>query len=197
MEKRNTAYKKHITLLLCIMALCVSMLAGCSKKADAQAESTEAPTAEVEVKSGTTINDGVLLVGISESPYITEDEDGKVEGFEIDFAKAIGELTFLDVKFVKMKYSGIYAQLDTSDFDCVISGVAISDDVDSVYDFSASYFTDEDGNNLGIVVKSGNNKLLNVLNKSIAILKNNGKLDELNEKWFPVEETTSETDSQQ
>ena len=40
------------------------------------------------------------------------------------------------------------------------------------------------------VVKSGNNKLLNVLNKSIAILRNNGKLDELNEKWFPVEETT-------
>ena len=50
--------------------------------------------------------------------------------------------------------------------------------------------TDENGNELAAVVKSGNNKLLNVLNKSIAILRNNGKLDELNEKWFPVEETT-------
>ena len=89
-----------------------------------------------------------------------------------------------------MKYTGIYAELDTSAFDCVISGIAISDIVDEVYDFSASYYTDENGNELAAVVKSGNNKLLNVLNKSIAILRNNGKLDELNEKWFPVEETT-------
>ena len=79
------------------------VLAGCSKKTDVRPESTEASTAEVEVKSGTTIEDGVLLVGISSSPYITEDEDGKVEGFEIDLAKAIGELTFLDVRFIKMK----------------------------------------------------------------------------------------------
>lgn len=90
-----------------------------------------------------------------------------------------------------MKYTGIYAELDTSAFDCVISGVAISDIIDDVYDFSASYYTDDNGNELAAVVKSGNNKLLNVLNKSIAILKNNGKLEELNEKWFPVEETTS------
>ena len=93
------------------------VLAGCSKKTDVRPESTEASTAEVEVKSGTTIEDGVLLVGISSSPYITEDEDGKVEGFEIDLAKAIGELTFLDVRFIKMKYTGIYAELDTSTFD--------------------------------------------------------------------------------
>ena len=186
----KSRYIKFITLLLCTLALCMTALAGCSKKTDAQPESTEAPTAEVEVKSGTTIEDGILLVGISSSPYIDEAEDGKVEGFEIDLAKAIGELTFLDVRFIKMKYTGIYAELDTSAFDCVISGIAISDTVDEVYDFSASYYTDENGNELAAVVKSGNNKLLNVLNKSIAILKNNGKLDELNEKWFPVEETT-------
>ena len=179
-------YFKYIVMF----GLCLMVLAGCSRKTDVQPESTEAPTAEVEVKSGTTIEDGVLLVGISSSPYITEDEDGKVEGFEIDLAKAIGELTFLDVRFIKMKYTGIYAELDTSTFDCVISGIAISDTVDEVYDFSASYYTDENGNELAAVVKSGNNKLLNVLNKSIAILRNNGKLDELNEKWFPVEETT-------
>ena len=40
------------------------VLAGCSKKTDVMPESTEASTAEVEVKSGTTIEDGVLLVGI-------------------------------------------------------------------------------------------------------------------------------------
>ena len=65
------------------------ILAGCSKKTDVMPESTEAPTAEVEVKSGTTIEDGVLLVGISSSPYITEDEDGKVEGFEITLPRRL------------------------------------------------------------------------------------------------------------
>ena len=139
-------YFKYIVML----GLCLTVLTGCSKKTDVRPESTEASTAEVEVKSGTTIEDGVLLVGISSSPYITEDEDGKVEGFEIDLAKAIGELTFLDVRFIKMKYTGIYAELDTSAFDCVISGIAISDTVDEVYDFSASYYTDENGNDVSL-----------------------------------------------
>ena len=62
-------------------------------------------------------------------------------------------------------------------------------DVDGTMTDAGIYY-DENGNELAAVVKSGNNKLLNVLNKSIAILKNNGKLDELNGKWFPVEETT-------
>ncbi len=189
--RKVTVMKRYLKYIM-LLGVCIFALAGCAKKADAQPKSTEVVTAEVEVKSGTTINDGVLLVGISSSPYIAEDENGKVEGFEIDLANAIGELTLLDVKFVKMKYSGIYAELDTSAFDCVISGVAISDNVDNVYDFSVPYYTDDNGNNLGAVVKSGNNKLLNVLNKSIAVLKNNGKMDELSEKWFPVEETSSE-----
>lgn len=189
----KSRYIKFITLLLCTLALCMTALAGCSKKTDAQPESTEAPTAEVEVKSGTTIEDGILLVGISSSPYIDEAEDGKVEGFEIDLAKAIGELTFLEVKFVRMNYSGIYAELDTSSFDCVISGVEITDAVDKVYDFSASYYTDDKGRDIGAVVKSGNNRLLNVLNKSISILKSNGTMDELYEKWFTVDETDDGT----
>lgn len=182
--------KKKGFRYIMLSALCIFVLAGCSKKTDVSVESTDAPTAEVEVKSATTIEDGILYVGISTSPYITQDEDGKVEGFEIDLAKAIGELTFLDVKFVRMKYNDIYAELDTSSFDCVISGVEISDTVDKVYDFSVPYYTDEAGHNIGAVVKSGNNKLLNVLNKSITILKNDGRLDELYDKWFPVEETT-------
>lgn len=189
----KSRYIKFITLLLCMLALCTTALAGCSKKTDAQPESTEAPTAEVEVKSGTTIEDGILLVGISSSPYIDEAEDGKVEGFEIDLAKAIGGLTFLEVKFVRMDYSGIYAELDTSSFDCVISGVEITDAVDKVYDFSASYYTDDNGRDIGAVVKSGNNRLLNVLNKSISILKSNGTMDELYEKWFAVDETDDGT----
>ena len=189
----KSRYIKFITLLLCMLALCTIALAGCSKKTDAQPESTEAPTAEVEVKSGTTIEDGILLVGISSSPYIDEAEDGKVEGFEIDLAKAIGGLTFLEVKFVRMDYSGIYAELDTSSFDCVISGVEITDAVDKVYDFSASYYTDDKGRDIGAVVKSGNNRLLNVLNKSISILKSNGTMDELYAKWFETDETDEST----
>ena len=191
----KSRYIKFITLLLCTLALCMTALAGCSKKADAQPESTEAPTAEVEVKSGTTIEDGILLVGISSSPYIDEAEDGMVEGFEIDLAKAIGELTFLEVKFVRMDYSGIYAELDTSSFDCVISGVEITDAVDKVYDFSVSYYTDDKGHDIGAVVKSGNNRLLNVLNKSISILKSNGTMDELYTKWFEtdgIDESTNQ-----
>ena len=189
----KSRYIKFITLLLCTLALCTTALAGCSKKTDAQPESTEAPTAEVEVKSGTTIEDGILLVGISSSPYIDEAEDGKVEGFEIDLAKAIGGLTFLEVKFVRMDYSGIYAELDTSSFDCVISGVEITDAVDKVYDFSASYYTDDNGRDIGAVVKSGNNRLLNVLNKSISILKSNGTMDELYTKWFETDGTDEST----
>ena len=188
---------KYKSVALALIMCAVISITACGKETNAEPESTESVTAAVEVKDNTTIERGILLVGINSnsSPYISKDEEGKVEGFEIDLMKAIGELTMLDVKFVEMEYKDIYAELDVSSFDCVISAVQLSYAIDKVYDFSAPYYKDDIGYEYGIVVKSGNNRLLNVLNKSIAILKDNGTMDELYDKWF-VDESETETQSQ-
>lgn len=192
MKKIKTA---GITVLLFAIAV---IFCACKKETAAEPETTQTETARVEAKAGSTIKKGELLVGIrpGSTPYITGDEDGKVEGFEIDLAKAIGDLTFLEVKFVEMDYKDIYAELDTSRFDCVISAARIDKDVDKVYDFSLPYYTDEEGNEYAIVVKSGNNRLLNVLNQSLAILEQEGTLETLYELWFSAQEETTAQDAQ-
>lgn len=190
---------KYRSAALALMMCAVISITACGKETNAEPQSTEPVTAAVEIKDNTTLEQGVLFVGINSknSPYISMDEEGKVEGFEIDLAKAIGELTMLDVKFVEMEYNGIYAELDVSRFDCVISAAQISNITDKVYDFSAPYYTDDTtGYEYGIVVKSGNNRLLNVLNKSIAILKDNGTMDALYDKWL-TEEIVTDTQSQE
>ena len=189
---------KYRLAVLALMMWAVISITACGKEKNAEPESTEPVTAAVEVKDNTTLEQGVLLVGINskKSPYISMNEEGRVEGFEIDLAKAIGELTMLEVKFVEMEYDGIYAELDVSRFDCVISAAQISDITDKVYDFSAPYYTDETGCNYGIVVKSGNNRLLNVLNKSIAILKDNGTMESLYDEWL-AEEIATDSQSQE
>lgn len=180
-------------VLLCLLG--TVLFTGCNREAAAEPVSTEAPTAEVEVKENTTITQGVLLVGIKpgDSPFITKNPDGSVEGFEIDLAKAVGELAMLEVRFVEMEYAGVYSQLDVSGFDCVISAVPKSEAVDKVYDFSVVYYTDEAGTEYAAVVKSGNNRLLNVLNQALGILKDKGTITELEEKWFPQEEESEST----
>lgn len=194
--KNNRFWRGRLCIVAAMLCLLGAVLStGCNREADAEPVTTEAVSAQVEVKDNTTVTPGVLLVGIKpgDSPYITKNPDGSVEGFEIDLAKAIGELTLLEVRFVEMEHAGIYSELDVSGYDCVISAAQKSEAVDKVYDFSVVYYTDEGGTEYAAVVKSGNNRLLNVLNQALGILKDKGTIAELEEKWFPQEEESEST----
>lgn len=188
---------KKIVQLLSACVLSAVLMCGCFGKKDEVVETTATEPASVETDRNTTLQRGVLLVGmyVEDNVFCTNLEDGTVEGFDVDLANAIGEYTYLEVKFVNMSRKGGYSDLDNGLYDCVISGVIKDDAVDKVYDFSAPYLS-IDGNEYVIVTKTGNNRLLNVLNKSIGLLRENGRLDEIYTKWFVTEEESSEEASE-
>ena len=192
-------YTNKFKFIFIMMLLAVSLTA-CNKKEDVPEETTttEAVTAAVEVKDTSTIQKGSLIVGIypANNDFVNVKEDGSIEGFDIDLAKAIGELTLLDVKYVEMEHKEVYSELDVSMYDCIISAVKKDSAVDKVYDYTIPYFTDEEGNEYAILTKTGNNRLLNVLNPCINILKENGTLDSLEEKWFMKEDETLEYETE-
>ncbi len=187
------------TGILSVILITAIMLCACDKEETAAptAETTTMETAAIQVNDNTTIAEGALYVGIypDNSKFVTQLEDGSVEGYCIDLANAIGNLTLLDVKFVMMEQKDLYAELDTSLYDCIISANEKTEIVDKVYDFSNVYLTDENGTEYAIVTKTGNNRLLNLLNEALMMLKKDGTLDELWTKWFVEEEVTSEDES--
>ena len=191
--------KRKLIGILSIALLASIMLCGCEDKETSTppVETTVMETAAIQVNDNTTIASGALYVGIypDNSQYVTQLEDGSVEGYCIDLANAIGALTLLDVKFVMMEQKDLYAELDTSLYDCIISANEKTEVIDKVYDFSNVYLTDEDGTEYAIVTKTGNNRLLNMLNEALMTLKNDGSLDELWAKWFVEEEVTSDNES--
>lgn len=186
---RKNKIIKYIQMIAIVGSICFCF-SGCKKEASVEPEQTQAQTAAVEIKENTTILQGTILVGIcvNDTPFINETDEKTLEGLEIDIANEIGNLTLSDVKFIEMDKNSRYAELDVSSFDCILSAVMVTEETDKVYDFSIPYLTDDTGNQFAFLVKSGNNKLLNVLNKSISIMQNEGKLEELTNKWLYAEE---------
>ena len=136
-----------------IMAVMVFTLTACQSKT--QTKESEGTTTE-ETKEGTkdttaddtattdslTIKDGVLQVGmeIGYPPMEYLDEDGTTPiGFDVDVAKAIGELLGLQVEFLDTAWDGIFASLDSDRYDCIIAAVSIKPDREANYNLTKPY----------------------------------------------------------
>ncbi|ELS1541112.1 cystine ABC transporter substrate-binding protein [Salmonella enterica] len=85
---------------------------------------------------------GTLLVGLEGTypPFSFQGEDGKLTGFEVDFAEALA------------KHLGVKASLDAKRIDVVINQVTISDVRKKKYDFSTPYTV----SGVQALVKKGN-----------------------------------------
>lgn len=70
-----------------------------------------------------------LRVGVDNTYPPMEYLDGSnTVGFDIDFAKAIGEKLGLEVQIIPTAWDGIFTALNTDKFDCIISSVSINED---------------------------------------------------------------------
>jgi len=100
---------------------------------------------------GLTLQQGVLSVGmeIGYPPMEYFDADGKTPiGFDVSMAKALAEKMGLQVKFVDTAWDGIFAGVDTSKYDCIISSVTINAARQAKHNFSKPYIQ----NTLAIVL---------------------------------------------
>lgn len=92
-------------------------------------------------KESTSADKKVLKVAMegTYAPYTYHDEEGKLTGFEVDVANAIGEKTGYEIEFVEGEWDSLFAGLDNQSFDVIMNQVTITDVRKEKYDFSTPY----------------------------------------------------------
>lgn len=84
---------------------------------------------------------GTLLVGLEGTypPFSFQDENGKLTGFEVEFAEALAQHMGVKASLKPTKWDGMLASLDAKRIDVAINQVTISDERKKKYDFSTPY----------------------------------------------------------
>jgi ABC-type amino acid transport substrate-binding protein len=135
--------------------------------------STKATAKTIDVSGVKLIQAGTLSIGveIGYPPFEDFAEDGTTPiGYDVDFAKALGEKLGLKVNFINTAWDGIFQGIDVN-YDCVISAVTITDERKQTMLFSDPYIN----NFQAIVVKADYtgkiNGFLDLNNLAIAVQK--------------------------
>jgi polar amino acid transport system substrate-binding protein len=107
-----------------------------------------------QAPGGLTIKNGVLTIGmeIGYPPMEYFGDDGVTPtGFDVLMGKAIAEKMGLTVEFVDTAWDGIFAGVETSRYDCIMSSVTINPERLAAHNFSKPYVS----NTLAMVVLKG------------------------------------------
>ena len=141
---------KKIIALALALAMMLSFAACAAKEAPAEAAATAA-AATIDMSAVKLMQDGVLTVGmeIGYPPFEDFAEDGTTTiGYDVDFAKALGEKLGVTVNFVNTAWDGIFQGIGVN-YDCVISAVTITEERKASMLFSEPYIN----NYQAVVVK--------------------------------------------
>ena len=86
---------------------------------------------------------GKIVVGTATGyyPFEMADKEGKLVGFDIDVAKALGKHLGVEVEFQNYAFSGLVPALQAKKIDVVLAGMTATDKRKEVVDFSDVYFT--------------------------------------------------------
>ena len=84
---------------------------------------------------------GEIKIGLEGTypPFNYQDENGKLTGFEVEFAEAVAKELGVKAVFQPSKWDGILAALETGRLDVVVNQVTISEERKKKYDFSTPY----------------------------------------------------------
>ena len=113
--------KKLLALVLTLM-LAVTLVSGCGEKN---------PGAENAAEK--------LVIGYTIYEPMNYMEDGKLTGFDTEFAEAVCEKLGVTPEFVEINWDTKFVTLDTKKIDCIWNGMTISDEVKKNCDVSKAY----------------------------------------------------------
>ena len=112
---------KKILALILTLALAVVCFAACG---------TEPTSTEAEK----------LVIGYTVyEPMNYMDENGKLTGFDTEFAEAVCEKLGVTPEFVEINWDTKFVTLDSKKIDCIWNGMTISDEVKANCDVSSAY----------------------------------------------------------
>ncbi|MTH48767.1 cystine ABC transporter substrate-binding protein [Intestinirhabdus alba] len=97
---------------------------------------------------------GTLLVGLEGTypPFSFQGDDGKLTGFEVEFAESLASHLGVKAALKPTKWDGMLASLDSKRIDVAINQVTISPERQKKYDFSTPYTV----SGIQALVKKGN-----------------------------------------
>ncbi len=84
-------------------------------------------------------------------PFNFVDNNGELQGFDVDIAKALCASMKADCTFVKQDWDGIIPALQKRKFDAIVASMSITDERKKAVDFTERYYT----NKLQFVGKKG------------------------------------------
>ena len=88
---------------------------------------------------------GVLRIATTgaNKPYTFADPDGQLQGYDIDWGRAIAEGLGVRAGFIRLDWRSILPGLIAHQFDCAMSAVRVTPERAAVFDFSEPYGTDD------------------------------------------------------
>lgn len=107
---------KRILALAMVLLLAVSMLTACGEKADDK-----------------------LVIGYTIYEPMNYMENGKLTGFDTEFAEAVCTKLGVTPEFVEINWDTKFVTLDSNQIDCIWNGMTISDEVKKNCDVSKAY----------------------------------------------------------
>ncbi|KLU07991.1 MULTISPECIES: ABC transporter substrate-binding protein [Kocuria] len=136
----------HGAATLSVLAVSALALSACSDTGGGEQAGGEATGGEISL-----INEGTLTV-CSDIPYrpFEYTENGETVGFDIDLVNNIAEDMGVETEFIRTAFEGIQSgvALDSDQCDLAASGMTITEERESVMDFSEPYLDD----NLALLV---------------------------------------------
>jgi polar amino acid transport system substrate-binding protein len=81
----------------------------------------------------------VIATDATFPPMESVDSNKQIVGFDIDVMNAIAKAMGLQVEFKNTAWDGIFAGLESGDYDAILSSVTITDERKAKYDFSDPY----------------------------------------------------------
>ena len=116
--------KKRATLLLALVMLATTVLAGCGSKEDKSADNKKEDKKEAKVEN----DDETLIVGFDASfpPYGYKDDDGEYVGFDLELAQEVCDRN--DWKLVKqpIDWDAKDMEIDSGTIDCIWNGFTMN-----------------------------------------------------------------------
>ncbi|MCP1101830.1 ABC-type amino acid transport substrate-binding protein [Aequitasia blattaphilus] len=110
--------KKNLLTAITVTLVLGILFTGCSKKDSTQKNS--------DTSNKNLIKTGELLIGMCPEypPFESVNEEGNIEGFDVDLATAIGDELGLETSCVNTPWEGLIAGLQNKDFDIIMSGMS-------------------------------------------------------------------------
>lgn len=159
---------------------------------------------DMKLREAKPVTQGVLRVGmnldIPSMCYLSE-ETSNPEGFEVEVAQKLADKLNLELEIVDTSEKNLLKSLDADLYDCVISAVGISDWNDTHYEHTTPYadissVSDRTGitskyTRIAVFTKKYN-LMKDELEAKLQMMRNDGSLKELSEKYFEKDIIISE-----